>query len=93
MLDYILGDLHSQVWFYFKINDTMKKLNNSTDKYYNSIRYDLQFRYEYYCLLNDCLPTTSEFNYLLDVVCKELQTQGYETEYNTDNDLLIITKP
>lgn len=92
MIEYILSDLKSHVWFQFKINDTFKKLNNSNDKYYNTIKYDLHFRYEMYCLLENRPYSLEEFNGLLNIATDELDLLGYRAYYDTDKEQLIISK-
>ena len=92
MMEYILSDLTSHVWFQFKINDTFKKLNNSEDKYYDTIKYDLHFRYELYCLLENQTYSLNEFNNIIRFATKELQSKGYKVYYDTDKEQLIISK-
>ena len=92
MIEYILSDLKSHVWFQFKINDTFKKLNNSKDKYYNTIKYDIHFRYEMYCLLENRPYSLEEFNRILNIATDELDLLGYRAYYATDKEQLIISK-
>lgn len=92
MINYILNDLKSQVFSHFALNDMFKKINNSNNNYFNHMRYDLKFRYEYYCLLNNNEIDRKEFNSILNLVEVTLSNKGYETTYNTDENMLHITR-
>ena len=92
MIDYILNDLLNELDIHFRMQDIFKKAYNREYEHMNVKRYDLYSNYLYYCNLHDIETNTDSFNYLLEYISYWLSYKGYNSLYNTDTDLLEISR-
>lgn len=92
MLDYILSRLRNEVDLHFKLQHSLQYLNKTDFTHMDIKKYDLLRDYIFYCNLHDKEINTREFNGLLDIAYEELEHLGYNSQYNTDTELLEIYK-
>ena len=92
MIDYILNDILNEIDIHFRMQDIFKKANKTNYEHMNTKRYDLYSNYLYYCNLHDIQTSTTEFNLLLEHVTWSLSNKGYNSLYNTDTELLEISR-
>lgn len=92
MLDYILSRLRNEVDLHFKLQHSLQYLNKTDFTHMDIKKYDLLREYIFYCNLHDKEINRSEFDELLEIVYYDLVQQGYDSIYNTDTELLLITK-
>lgn len=92
MYDYILDRLNTELYLHFKLQEVMQNYNKTEFDFWDIMRYDLYREYIFYCNLNNKDICNKEFNSLLNLVEITLSNKGYNIEYDTDKDLLLISK-
>lgn len=92
MIDYLLNDILNELDLHFRIQDVFQQGNKNRYEFMNTKRIDLFSNYVFYCNLHDIEISIKHFNSILDLVEIVLSNKGYETTYNTDENMLHITR-
>ena len=92
MVDYLLNDILNELDLHFRMQSIFQQGNKNRYEFMNTKRIDIFSNYVFYCNLHDIEISIKHFNSLLDLISISLSSKGYETTYNTDENMLHITK-